>query len=85
MIQNRLIDLTSMSDLQSNFDFQGLSSPEKLEVIGRLWDSIPDSLVELPLLDSHREELERRLEAADANPAAAIPWEVVRDKLRQKS
>lgn len=73
-----------MSDLLSNFDFQGLTSPEKLEVIGRLWDSIPDSLDDLPLPDTHREELERRLEVADADPQAAVPWEVVREKLRQK-
>jgi putative addiction module component (TIGR02574 family) len=73
-----------MSDMLSNFDFQGLSSPEKLEVIGRLWDSIPDSLADLPLSDAHREELERRLEAADADPAAAVPWELVRARLRQK-
>ncbi|MGE3642025.1 MAG: addiction module protein [Pirellulales bacterium] len=73
-----------MSDILSNFDFHGLSSPEKLEVIGRLWDSIPDSPAELPLPDSHREELERRLEAADADPSAAVPWEAVRERLRQK-
>jgi putative addiction module component (TIGR02574 family) len=78
------MDIHSMSDMLSNFDFQGLSSPEKLEVIGRLWDSIPDSLADLPFSESHRAELERRIEAADADPGAAVPWEVVRDRLRQK-
>jgi putative addiction module component (TIGR02574 family) len=73
-----------MSDILSNFDFQGLSSPEKLAVIGRLWDSIPDSLADLPLPESHREELERRLEAADSDPSAAVPWETVLNRLRQK-
>jgi putative addiction module component (TIGR02574 family) len=78
------VGLYAMSDALSNFDFQGLSSPEKLEVIGRLWDSIPDSHDELPLPDSHREELERRLEVADADPTAAVPWEDVRERLRRK-
>jgi putative addiction module component (TIGR02574 family) len=74
----------AMSDSTSNVDFHGLTSPQKLEVIGQLWDSIPDSIDDLPLPDSHRDELERRLESADANPAAAIPWEQLRDRLRQR-
>lgn len=73
-----------MSDITSNFDFQGLTSPQKLEVIGQLWDSIPDSIDDLPLPESHRDELERRLESADANPEAAIPWDQLRDRLRQR-
>ena len=73
-----------MSEVISNFDFGGLSSPEKLELIGWLWDSIPDSTESLPFPESHRQELDRRLAEADANPDAAIPWEQVRDRLRQK-
>ena len=73
-----------MSEVISNFDFGGLSSPEKLELIGWLWDSIPDSTESLPLPESHRQELDRRLAEAEANPDAAIPWEQVRDRLRQK-
>ena len=72
-----------MSDAISNFDFGNLSSPEKLELIGLLWDSIPDSTEGLPLPDSHRQELERRLADAEAHPDAVIPWEQVRSKLRQ--
>jgi putative addiction module component (TIGR02574 family) len=61
-----------------------LSVQQRLDVIGELWDSIPDSLDELPLPTWHREELERRLAAADADPGAAIPWEEVRRRLREK-
>jgi putative addiction module component (TIGR02574 family) len=74
----------AMSDLTSNFDFHGLSSPEKLELIGQLWDSIPESNESLPLSEFHRQELERRLEAADAAPDAATPWEQIRARLRQR-
>jgi len=66
-----------MSDVLPNFDFHGLSAPEKLELIGQLWDSIPDSLDSLPLPESHRQELQRRLDEADADPDAAVPWEQV--------
>lgn len=61
-----------------------LSVQQRLELIGELWDSIPDSLDALPIPAWHREELERRLVAADADPEAAIPWEEVRRRLREK-
>jgi putative addiction module component (TIGR02574 family) len=62
-----------------------LTVEQRLELIGELWDSIPDSLDELPVPDWHREELERRLTAADADPDAAIPWEEVKRRLRRTS
>jgi len=60
-----------------------LTVEQRLELIGELWDSIPDSLDELPVPEWHREELECRLAAADADPDAAIPWEQVKRRLRQ--
>ena len=62
-----------------------LTVEQRLELIGELWDSLPDSLDELPVPEWHREELERRLAAADADPSAAIPWEQVKRRLREKS
>ena len=61
-----------------------LSVEQRLELIGELWDSIPDSMEALSVPDWHREELDRRLAAADANPDAAIPWEEVKRRLREK-
>ena len=61
-----------------------LTVAQRLDLIGELWDSIPDSLDELPIPEWHREELERRLAAADADPDAAIPWEEVKKRLREK-
>jgi putative addiction module component (TIGR02574 family) len=55
-----------------------LTVEQRLELIGELWDSLPDSLDELPVPEWHREELERRLATADADPSAAIPWEQVK-------
>lgn len=62
-----------------------LTVEQRLELIGELWDGIPDSVDALPLPDWHREELERRLAAADAQPDAAIPWETVKKRLRKES
>src|SRR5437016_3963824 len=62
-----------------------LTVQQRLELIGELWDSIPDSTDSLPIPGWHREELERRLAAADADLEAAIPWEEVKRRLRGRS
>jgi len=71
-----------MSQSLSEADIEQLSVSQRLELITLLWDSIPDSPEGLPVPESHRQELERRLAAADASPDSAIPWEEVRTRLR---
>ena len=61
-----------------------LSIEQRLELIGELWDGIPDSVEALPVPDWHREELDRRLAEADANPDASVPWDEVKRRLREK-
>lgn len=73
-----------MAQSLSDVAIKQLSIPERLDLISELWDSIPNSLEKLPIPEWHREELERRLVAADADPSAAIPWEQVRQRLRKR-
>jgi len=57
-----------------------LSNQERLRLIGDIWDSIgPVDQLDIP--ESHREELDRRLADADADPLAGRPWEEVRARL----
>ena len=60
-----------------------LTVEQRLKLIGELWDAIPDSLEAMPVPDWHREELDRRLAAADANPDVGIPWEEVKKELSE--
>jgi len=60
-----------------------LTVDQRLELIGELWDGIPDSIDALPVPEWHREELEKRIAAADAEPDAAIPWEDVKRRLNK--
>jgi len=62
-----------------------LTIQQRLDLIGELWDSIPDSIDALPVADWHREELEKRLATADATPGAAVPWDQIKRRLRPKS
>jgi putative addiction module component (TIGR02574 family) len=61
-----------------------LTVEQRLELIGQLWDGIPDSLEELPVPNWHRDELEKRLATADADPEAAIAWDEVKRRLQTK-
>ena len=65
--------------------FDGMSVPQRLELIGKIWDSITDETDSIEIPDWHREELERRIAAADANPEAGIPWEEVKARMKKQS
>jgi len=58
-----------------------LEVPEKLELIGVLWDSIDESSHPVSMPDSLVAELDRRKAAAEQDPSRLIPWETVRQRL----
>ena len=63
-------------------DIDRLSPQERLELIGRLWDSLDDE--DLPLTPEQEAELDRRLATADADLADSVPWETYRAELRAR-
>ena len=65
------------------FGIDSLSPQQRFELIGLLWDSLPDETPFTPP-DWHLRELERRVAAADADPDAAEPWEAVLVRLSRK-
>ncbi len=60
-------------------DFSHLSVNERLQLAEDLWDSIDDE--QIPIPDWHREELDRRLAAYQADPESGIQWEELRERL----
>lgn len=50
----------------------------------QLWDSVADEVARQPLTDVERDELERRIAAADADPNDSIPWETIRAEARTR-
>jgi putative addiction module component (TIGR02574 family) len=48
------------------------------------WNSAVDAPESLPLTDSQREELDRRMKARRDNPAAADPWELVKSRILRR-
>jgi putative addiction module component (TIGR02574 family) len=54
-----------------------LSIEDRLALAQQIWESAADDLDRQPLTGAQREELERRVAAADAQPDEGVPWEVV--------
>jgi putative addiction module component (TIGR02574 family) len=57
-----------------------LDVPQKLELIGALWNSIEDDQ-ELAVSDELIAELDRRKAAAERDPKSLVPWEVAKQRL----
>ncbi len=66
------------------FGIDRLNAQERWQLIGLLWDSLPD---DAPLTPPawHIRELEERIAEADANPGAGESWESVYTRLSSKS
>jgi putative addiction module component (TIGR02574 family) len=64
-------------------DISRLTVAERIQLAEDLWDSLAEAPEVLELTEAQRAELDRRLEAHRADPDAAIPWEVLRQELRQ--
>jgi putative addiction module component (TIGR02574 family) len=54
-----------------------MSVPDRIALVGAIWDSIAAEAAATPLTEAERQEIDRRLAAHRANPGAAVPWEQV--------
>lgn len=58
-----------------------LSVAERIQLVEDIWDSIAADPDSLPLGGEQMAELDRRIDAAEANPGEGRPWSEVRDRL----
>ena len=64
------------------FGIDRLDPQQRSELIGLIWDSLPDDSYTPPAW--HWEILENRIAAADADPHSFEPYEAVLDRLSKK-
>jgi len=67
-----------MSPTLQQIGIERMSIPERIQLIGEIWDSIIEAHGSAPMPEWHLRELERRRAAAEADPQAGIPWEEVK-------
>ncbi len=60
-----------------------LTADERIELMGRLWDSLEPGAA-APITDSLAAELDRREAEADVDPEAGESWPEIRSELAKK-
>ena len=61
-----------------------LSVAERIQLVEDIWDSIATVPDAVEMTDEQKAELDRRLEAYQANPSEGISWNELKEKLRQR-
>ncbi len=63
-----------------------LSVDERIQLVTAIWNSVAEdaTAADLTVSDSHRLELDRRLEDRLTNPEAESTWTEVSDRLRRR-
>ncbi|CAN5207478.1 addiction module protein [soil metagenome] len=68
------------------FDYRSMSVTERLQLVGDIWDSIAEeanaSPDVLPLSDSQKAELDRRIAEYDADPTLGVPMDDALARIR---
>ena len=62
-------------------DVSRLSISERIQLVQDIWDSIPTASDALPITEAQRQELDRRLEMYEQNPASASSWDEVKQRI----
>jgi putative addiction module component (TIGR02574 family) len=70
-----------MSELE-RFGLDRLTVDERISLIDALWESIEDEAADDGLTPEQREDLDRRMNAYEANPKCGSNWEEVKARLR---
>ncbi|MBK8476383.1 MAG: addiction module protein [Opitutaceae bacterium] len=61
-----------------------LSPDQRIELIGEIWNTLAATPETVPVPESHRVELARRVEAHRAAPDELIPWEQVEAQIDEQ-
>jgi len=70
-----------MPSLMSALGIDRLSTAERFQLVQELWDSIASEAEQMPLSESQKQELDRRLAALEANPERVVAWEEVEARI----
>jgi len=62
-------------------DLRQLPVSERIQLVEDLWDTIAEDSPVIGLTPEHIAELDRRLDALEAQPTAGTPWEIARERI----
>jgi len=58
-----------------------MSVAQRILLVEEIWDSIAENPEAIPLTDSQKRELEKRLNSYYANPGAGTSWDKVKENI----
>jgi putative addiction module component (TIGR02574 family) len=61
-----------------------LSTPERILLVEDLWDSISMNEAEVPIPESHKAELDRRLRQYESAPGSLLSLEDLRERIEKR-
>ncbi len=67
-----------------NIDLGKLNTEERLQLLERLWESLSNRPSSLPLTNSQRAELDRRLDDLESGGQHGIPWDEVLQQIHNR-
>ena len=66
---------------QSLEDLRRLPILQRIQLVGDLWDSIAEEAPAIHLSKEQITELDRRLDALEAQPESGTPWHIARERI----
>ncbi len=66
---------------QSLQDLRRLPIPQRIQLVEDLWDSIAEEAPAIHLSKEQTAELDRRLDALEAQPESGTPWHIARERI----
>lgn len=64
-------------------DILQMSVAERIQLAEDIWDSIAAFPEAVPITDTQKQELDRRLQAYAQNPNEGISWDELKEKVRK--
>jgi putative addiction module component (TIGR02574 family) len=62
-------------------ELRQLPIPERIQLVKELWDSIAEESPAIDLSLEQIAELDRRLDALEAQPESGTPWHIARERI----
>ncbi|MFN2509449.1 MAG: addiction module protein, partial [Chthoniobacterales bacterium] len=78
----RLRDANSFAVVSPSLqDLRRLPIPQRIQLVEELWNSIAEEAPAIHLSKEQIAELDRRLDALEAQPESGTPWHIARERI----
>jgi putative addiction module component (TIGR02574 family) len=73
-----------MFPMMQQYGIDKLSDEEKLGLVEEIWESMEEPVKGIPLTETQKQELDRRVAHYEAHPESALTWDELKQRVRAK-